>query len=193
MKVIAVQYLNVKRDNSFILSEDKKFDRCALIELTKLELTKSGVKVIDFSYHKKQFYLLIEYKNEIISFDLLLKNVTGAGWVDKPGIKRCQVCNIKKEQPESLGVVANKHYNLILGYYNFDSNPILIAWDPYRYLEHRTIRSCYVTVDALKRGYGKGFYEGVVSSQKCWIFLGNYFDRFLDNYIGYILKFYLKG
>ena len=84
-------------------------------------------------------------------------------------------------------------FNFILGYYNFDNNPIMVAWDPYRYLKHNTLRSCYVTIDTLKRGYERGFYEGVVSSQKLWVFKGEYFDTFIQKYIEYVTEYYMKG
>ena len=61
-----------------------------------------------------------------------------------------------------------------------------MCWDAYRYLEHNTVRSCYVTVDSLKRGYIKKYYEGVDSGQKLWIFEGLYSKQFFNDYLLYL-------
>jgi len=74
---------------------------------------------------------------------------------------------------------------LILGYYNFDNNPIMVAWDAYRYIKHKTMRSCYITVDVLKKGYQSGYFVTNASSQKVWIFKSNYFEKFIKDYIEY--------
>lgn len=185
--------LNIDRNNNFIIADDKKYMRNDLIKNTIAEFTKSGLKNIKLEFNDKQFFLKCNFEGKYLSFDMFLKNITGAGWKDKINMKRCQVSNIKNTNPEKTIIIKDNHYNLIIGYYNFDNNPIFVAWDPYRYLNHKTIRSCYVTVDALKRGYEKKYYECVVSSQKCWIFLGEKFKEFIDNYTSYVSNFYLKG
>ncbi len=185
-------YLNVTRDNDYIMSEDVKFSRDELINKTIQEIKKSGVDGVELKYNKKQFDLKFIYQGRCIRFEMFLKNITGAGWKEKPEIKRCQVSNAKNDDLD-VGIIDNCKYNLILGFYCFDNNPIFVAWDPYRYLHHNTIRSCYVTVDTLKRGYEKKFYEGVVASQKLWVFTGENFIKFVDRYISYISELYLKG
>ena len=44
----------------------------------------------------------------------------------------------------------------------------------------------YVTVDSLKRGYIKKYYEGVDSGQKLWIFEGLYSKQFFNDYLLYL-------
>lgn len=188
-----MKYLNVKKDNTYILSEDKKYSRKELINLVTTEIKKSNVKFNKLEFNKDQFVLKFSLNGRELTFDMFLKNITGAGWEDKPYIKRCQVSNLKNVDPEKTKLIPNVHYNLILGYYNFDNNPILVAWDPYRYFNHKTLRSCYVTVDALKRGYEKDYFDCVVSSQKCWVFIGEKFDTFVEEYINYVSNVYLRG
>ena len=187
-----MDYLNVTKDNKFIMSEDIKYDREDLMSRTIKELKKSQIKNVKIEYKNKQFWLSFNYNDNDYYFEMFLKNITGAGWKDKPDIKRCQVSNPKNDDVD-MEIIKNKKYNLILGYYCFDDNPILVAWDSYRYLNHNTIRSCYITVDTLKRGYEKGFYEGVVSSQKLWVFTGENFDKFVSRYIKYISDLYLRS
>lgn len=188
-----MKYLNVKRDNTYVLSEDKKYSRKELIKFVSEEIKKANVKLNALTFNKDQFLLNFALNGHELIFDIFLKNITGAGWEDKPYIKRCQVSNLKNVDPEKTKIIPNGHYNLILGYYNFDANPILVAWDPYRYFNHKTVRSCYVTVDALKRGYERGYYDCVVSSQKCWIFVGEQFSSFIEQYMDYISNVYLRG
>lgn len=185
-------YMNVKKNNEYVLSEDVKFNRDELISRVLKEIAKSCFENVDLRYNNKQFWLSFDYNSNNFLFEMFLKNITGAGWKEKPDIKRCQVSNAKNEDI-NIEIINNKKYNLILGYYCFDDNPILVAWDPYRYLNHNTIRSCYVTVDTLKRGYEKGFYEGVVSSQKLWVFTGENFEKFVNRYINYISDLYLRS
>lgn len=187
-----MKYTNITRDKSFVFAEDKVLKRNELISLTKNELSKSNIKIVDLVYANKQFYLYLENNGQVIQFTMFLKNITGAGWKEKPNFKRCQVLNLKNESPQLVSIIPNKCYNLILGVYCFDENPIFVSWDPYRYLNHKTIRSCYVTVDTLKRGYEKKIYEGVVSSQKLWVFKGEKFGEFLNGYIKYISNYYTK-
>ena len=124
------------------------------------------------------FKLLID--EQWYSCYVYLKNITGAGWVNKPEIKRVQITNPSHDlnlQDNAQSLV------LILGYYNYDENPIWVAWDTQRYLHHQTLRSCYVIVNNLKRGYECNYLEAVDSSQKIWLFKKEHIKRFLMNYI----------
>jgi len=77
---------------------------------------------------------------------------------------------------------------LLLGYYEYDDNPIWVVWDIYRYTKHNTVRSCYITVDNLLRGYKNKYLETVDSSQKIWIFTQDKFTLFLDEYNKYNIR-----
>ena len=105
--------------------------------------------------------------------------------IEKKNIKRAQVSNIKVVSPDDYVPTSNNRTVLILGYYNFDDNPIMVAWDAYRYIKHNTMRSTYVSVDNLIRGYEDGYTVTTDSSQKVWIFVSKYFENFLTDYIAY--------
>lgn len=181
-----MNYFNVDKNLNFVLSEDKKYSKDDLIKNVKEEFIKSGINVIDtVKLSHSLVKMVLNFDEKTISVIMYLKNITGAGWKDKPKFKRVQVANLKFDSPEFL-ISSNNTINLIMGYYNFDDNPILVCWDAYRYLEHNTVRSCYVTVDSLKRGYIKKFYEGVDSGQKLWIFEGLYSKQFFNDYLLYL-------
>lgn len=181
-----MNYFNVDKNLNFVLSEDKKYSKDDLIKNVKEEFIKSGIKVIDVvKLSHSLVKMVLNFDEKTISVIMYLKNITGAGWKDKPKFKRVQVSNLKFDSPEFLTSSKNT-INLIMGYYNFDENPIIVCWDAYRYLEHNTVRSCYVTVDSLKRGYIKKYYEGVDSGQKLWIFEGLYSKHFFNDYLLYL-------
>lgn len=181
-----MEYFNIKNDLSLVLSEDVKYTHKQLVENLKLEMSKSDINLTQLiKISNSQLDAIIDIDGKKYSFITLLKNITGAGWKDKPKIKRVQVSNITDD---CYVKDSNAVFNLIIGYYNYDNNPIIVCWDAYRYLNHKTLRSCYVSVDSLKLGYLKGYYDGVDSSQKIWIFKGEYFKKFLESYIEYSLS-----
>ena len=148
--------------------------------------------MLEFSFiSSSQLKIELILNGEKYSFVSFLKNITGAGWENKPKIKRVQVSNVKNLDSNRLYVSCEKEFNMIIGYYNYDNNPIFVAWDAYRYLNHNTIRSCYVTVDSLKVGYIKRYYEGVDSAQKIWIFDQEHLKEYIINYINYIVERYV--
>lgn len=183
-------YCNINSNREIIMAEDKKYSKRELEIKTITELSK-GISDLPYFNHisGSQYSLAVKLENDdIYNFIITLKNITGAGWQDKPRIKRVQVKNIKNEAPDLLYYQNATTVNLIMGYYNFDNNPLIVCWDAYRYLNHNTLRSCYVNVDCLLRGYEKKFYEGVVSQQKCWVFKGEQFAIFIKKYIEYNKK-----
>ena len=141
-----------------------------------------------FFYRLFLHYFKIEINEISLSLYFVIKNITASGWINKPKIKRIQIRNIKNDNPDFAIHNDNNSFNLILGYYNYDENPIFVGWDAYRYYNHNTLRSCYVSVDSLKRGYVKKYYDGIDSSQKIWIFIPKNFAMFLNNYIDYVGK-----
>lgn len=184
-----IEYYNLKHDLSLELGMDKKYSRQQLDLVIKNALISSEFVIKNQSYVSNSqecidvFIDGVEYKLYVI-----LKNITGAGWENKPKIKRVQVSNIK-DIDNNISLNGNQNvFYLILGYYNYDNNPIFVAWDAYRYINHNTVRSCYVSVDSLKIGYVNEYYVGVDSAQKIWIFKIDYFRRFVLEYLDYVRK-----
>ena len=182
---MGIHYTNIKNDNSLDFQSDyipfsKKellveFEHCARI---------AGFNEIDWTDKKESpYHCYIGNKDKNYHLYMYLKNISGAGWEDKPWIKRVQVPNIRLQHPEYYVDTNDNRTLLILGYYNYDLNPIFVAWDAYGYVMHSTVRSCYVEVDDLVRGYKERYYEGESASQKIWVFCPEYLGVFLDDYI----------
>ena len=124
-----------------------------------------------------------DYEGKEYTLVMYLKNITGAGWADKPHMKRVQVSNVRKDDMDKYIDTTNNQTILILGYYNFDDNPVIVAWNAYRYVYHNTVRSCYVSVDNLMDAYKSGMAVTECSNQEIWVFKPNHFEEFLKNYI----------
>ena len=131
---------------------------------------------------------IIEKENEKYDIFLYLKNITGAGWIQKKSIKRIQVSNVRIDSYENKIFANDSIFLLMLGYYNFDNNPIVVAWDAYRYINHKTVRSAYISVDNLVCGYQKGYLVTTDASQKVWIFDSHHLEDFLLDYKGYLRR-----
>ncbi|MDD4156819.1 MAG: hypothetical protein PHY08_09635 [Candidatus Cloacimonetes bacterium] len=182
-----MKYFNITRNHELVLSEDIKYAQEVLKESILDSITISGLEIVMFKEIKKsQYHLEIILDDDKYSIYFILKNITGSGWISKPKIRRIQVPNLMVTELGTVKIDEKMSLNMIIGYYNFDDNPIFVGWDAYRYYNHKTLRSCYVSVDSLKRGYEKNFYEGVDSSQKIWIFTLDCFDKYLKSYLDYI-------
>ncbi len=182
-----MNYLNIKKDLSTVVSEDKVFKKKDLLVKFEEFVISSGFRFKCWMKNSCAPYecLLLDQDDNIYDLVIYLKNITGAGWKDKINRKRAQVSNIKVVSPKDYIPTSSNRTLLILGYYNYDDNPIMVAWDAYRYIKHNTMRSTYVSVDNLLRGYKEGFVVTTDSSQKIWLFNSDYFKTFLDNYISY--------
>lgn len=118
-----------------------------LFSIFKNFLDNSGFSVIGISNTEEKgvYDYKVEKDSKQYCIRILLKNVCNSGWKEKPYIKRVQVqhlsniCKTTKEMCFLLG-----------GITIFDDNPILVVWNPLRYLYHQTIRSAYVNVSSIK-------------------------------------------
>lgn len=184
---MGTQYLNINKDLAIIESDDKVFSKKDLINKFEEFISNGGYKLKQWIKCSNAPYecLILNRSNEIFDLIIYLKNITGAGRKDKINRKRVQVSNIKKVSPDDFIPTSINRTMIILGYYNFDNNPIMVAWDAYRYIGHNTMRSAYVTVETLLRGYQNGYIETIDSSQKVWVFNSANFEKFLNEYINY--------
>lgn len=185
--MVIMQYYNIKKNLEVILSNDKIHSKNDLKkELEKLFQSSE----LTFYSHKENkvnpyVYSVIKKNEKKFKVIIYLKNITGSGWKNKLNIKRVQVTNVKNYKSDNFTKSDENNIMLLLGFYEFDNNPIWVAWDIYRYINHDTVRSCYITVDNLLRGYKNHYLETIDSSQKIWIFGKDKFIHFLDEYVKY--------
>lgn len=182
-----MKYTNLLKDLTTVYAEDIKHPKEKLLEEFERFINDSGYKVEKWLNTNCVPYelLIVDETEKMTHLVIYLKNITGAGWEDKPDIKRVQVTNIRVASPDNYVSTTASQTMLILGYYNYDNNPIMVAWDAYRYVKHKTNRSCYVNIDTLKRAYQTGYLITNNSSQKVWLFDSYHFSKFLEDYIAY--------
>ncbi len=99
----------------------------------------------------------IRLKDDIsLRVHIYAKNISGAGWSDKPEIKRIQV----KKLPEIPRQRWNDFY-LLCGVCDYDFQSIVAVWDPLNYTTHNTCCSCYVYVSSLEKAKNNGLFVGL--------------------------------
>lgn len=158
---------------------------------------KELLKKFEEFVNESNFYIINWIKIDAVPYEVLLentegkkykivlylKNITHAGWNEKPWCKRVQVDNVRFVCPDCYIDTENTQTFMILGYYNYDNNPLMVGWNAYKYVMHNTQRSCYITLDEMLEGYKKGYNVSVVSKQKVWVFTPSNFAVFLKDYI----------
>lgn len=177
-------YINIDHANNKIYDRDEVvFSKKDLLQKFEEFVGVCGYQVTWINNKRAPYELQISNGIKEYTLILYLKNITGAGWFDKPHIKRVQVTNVRNDDMSKYIDTTNNQTLLILGYYNFDNNPIMVAWNAYHYVYHATNRSCYVTIDNLLDGYRNGSIVSECSEQQIWVFNSEHFIGFLDSYI----------
>lgn len=184
-----MKYFNIDRKLNEVPSDYQKFSSQSLLYFFDKTLLDSGFDIIKINNKNPNPYVIsIRDMRTLKEYDLvvIIKNITGSGWRDKPRIKRIQVGNTNDyiETIKSQFDFENPIF-LLIGYYNHDQNPIYVSWDYYRYDDHETLRSCYINNDTLIRGYNLNYFETVNANQKVWVFEGEVFEKFFKSYLKY--------
>lgn len=177
-------YVNIDNQNNFVYDAPEKVYKKRELLSKFEEFIKAEGFSLSWDFNNRVPYVAtVEKDGKKYTLVMYLKNITGAGWADKPHMKRVQVSNVRNDDMDKYIDTTNNQTILIVGYYNFDNNPLIVAWDAYRYVYHNTVRSCYVSIDNLLDAYKSGFAITECSNQKIWVFKPNHFAEFLEDYI----------
>jgi hypothetical protein len=147
-------------------------------------LLMSGFKILDLKPDENkvaQFH--IQSGGDIYELNVYMKNVSLAGWADKPWIKRIQVGNVKTLAPGFYSETTREKVNLLIGYTKVDQKELFFAWNYYRYIFHKTLRSCYVHDDSIQTVLNDGFLHTEDMNQTLWGFVPENFGKFLKDYL----------
>ncbi len=179
--------LNIDKNNTIVQTKDKKHSNFDITLAIQKMIVQNDFVILKYEKLSPLIKLIIkDSKNKTISLNILYKNITHSGWRDKPHIKRIQVTNLKYTHSYLFEKDSPSSFLIYLGYYNFDSNPIFVVWDPERYTKHATNRSCYVLIETLQRGYDLSYLSTINSNQKLWVFKSSHFKQFVTDYADYI-------
>jgi hypothetical protein len=147
-------------------------------------LSVSGFEIVDIEPNVSNV-ARIRTKSSLglIEFNVYMKNVSQAGWNDKPWIKRIQVGNVKTIAPGFYSETTRDKVNLLLGYTKVGEDELFFAWNYYRYIFHKTLRSCYVHDDNIDLVLKEGFVHADDMGQALWGFKPEQFGVFLEDYL----------
>src|SRR5690554_6067570 len=153
-----------------------------LEEVLVKSLELSGYSEIQINKNKDNMYEITLRKISNYKIYLFLRNVSNAGWSDKPEKRRVQVTafDVKKLPPTGKHVTA-----MILGVQEIFDRFIFVAWDIYKYGGHATNRSCYINTTNIYNAFLRGFITTMDQSQKVWLADSYNLDKLINNYIEY--------
>lgn len=178
--------ININRNLEIVNEPDKRHNPNFIFMEFLDMVSKSGFKIIEAKNKGMIKHIIASKGDKGYDFFFVIRNVSHAGWSEKPHIKRIQVQNLSIEKPELFKPKNNKTYFFFVGYYNFDNNPLFVFWDPGRYTSHKTNRSCYVFLNTLEMAYRSGYIDTVNSNRKVWAITQKNFIKFLNNYYSII-------
>lgn len=178
-----MSYINIDKNYNLISSDEKIVKGKKLHSQFQNFLTNDNIVIVSYEIAKPVNKIVLKVNGENMEFQFILKNITNAGWKDKPNFKRIQIQNIflKGDTPVSY----NYNKLLIIGYYNYDNNPMIVVWNPREMDKHNTLRSCYILTDTMLMGYKKKYYSTIVSGKKVWLLTPGFFNIFIKDYLEY--------
>ena len=121
-----------------------------------------------------------EMNNELIEIEAIVKNISECGWKDRTNIKRIQVSRI-----DNYHKTDQNYCFLLLGITYINDEPILVAWNPLKYIYHKTNRSAYVYDDVLINGFKNGYYKTYVNGEFVLVCRQEHFISLFEDYIHY--------
>ena len=151
------------------------------IDLIKRSLLINGIdlvgeKPLDNSFYR--FDTIISGRR--ISLNILPKNIVNSGWSDKPLIKRIQVQSFKMEE---IDINKSDLCSMFVGFAYANESPIFVVWNPFMFVYHKTVRSCYVDVELIARCQHEGFVKTTSSKQKVLLSDVEHFGEMILKYV----------
>lgn len=157
----------------------KKYSIEEINENIEKIIIHSLFKIKNKSTKKNPYIYKIEDVARKINVYFICKNVTSSGWSDKPGIVRIQIKNISE-----IFIYTNKNETMLIsGLCMYKDKIILIVWNAYRYMNHKTNRSCYANVEMLENCYNKGYFFSRDFDQEIWLCDEWHFNLLIRDYV----------
>jgi len=177
--------VNINSSRELIVdSESKAYSQKEITAALNEMFTISGFEIIKITKRKSGVLLMnCLYSQKVYTFICIVRNISNSGWKEKPFIKRIQIQNLRLIDPSLYIDTTDTSTVLILGYYNFDANPLFVMWDFYQYTMHKTQRSCYVNIGTMLKAYSDGIFAATDSKQKVWAFIPTRFKEVIFKYI----------
>lgn len=151
------------------------------IDLVKRCLMIAGIDLLNERQLENSFYCFDVLMNgRQMKICLLLKNIVNSGWSDKPMIKRIQVKSFNLNDIEKN---TTNTCSIFVGIAYSNEIPVFVAWNPFMYLYHNTVRSCYIDVELLARCQHEGLLKTTSSRQKVILSDPNHFSELITLFL----------
>lgn len=137
--------------------------------------------VTDCKNELKNFYLLdIVVKNQNIKLYVNIRSIGSAYLPNKPYILRRQVGKLLFDH---LPQNSKKTFSMLIGVAEKDGETLLVCWNPFYFIGHKTNRSCYVLEGSLETAKNIGLYVGEDCKTPVLICSCRNFEKMLNVYI----------
>ena len=155
----------------------RKLGKRQLVEIFEKIDAEAGYRIASVSEKESFFkqFVLSNPEGKNTQLNVFFRNVSTAGWADKPEIKRIQIPklpNVARHTKDNI--------SLLCGIGFWDEEPYLVTWDPLNYLTHNTVCSCYVFFSSIEKAQIRGFYNGINEGKEVMVCRYDSFDNLLN-------------
>lgn len=166
------------RENNII--ETRRLNKDSIYKTIDKFFSSSGISVFSEKHINNKRFVKIGVDEMVLDVLIYAKNICNCGWKDRTGIKRIQVNKIE----DSSRTTKNYCY-LLLGLCFVNDEPIIVAWNPLKYIYHEKYRSAYVYDDVIVKAYKNGFYKTSNNGETILACRENQFMRLIKEYYDY--------
>lgn len=153
-----------------------------LVTLFSSALQSSDISILSTKKNgklKTTDYLVNLGENKLL-IHAYLKNVCGSGFSWKPWLKRMQLTSFSQSMVPPIN---DKELFALVGITFVDDDIVIVFWNVFNYMCHKTTCSAYVTADNLIRGKEEGFRFSIDSENPVYIARGNQMVTLLNRFI----------
>lgn len=151
------------------------------IEFIKKCFINSNIFVLDIKKKKNNFIEFhVNLNSNYTIINMMLKNLTGGGWKEKPMIKRIQISG---QHMQCLEKNTQSTLNLLVGFSYANEKTILSVWNPFLYQFHKTNRSCYINAKDIAQTYVDGYKYAIEANKIVDLCDENHLTLLIQNFM----------
>lgn len=164
-----------------VIVENGNFSKTQMIDIIKKYLLLSDIQLLDVLNKSNNFVQFDVFINDkIISLNMFLKNISNGGWKEKVDKKRIQV---PAKNIRDLEMNTDIFCNMLVGFCIVNNKPLIAVRNPFRYMFHKTNRSCYTNVFDIATSYTKGFYSAKEAQKTVYYSDATHLKTLIEKYI----------
>lgn len=143
-----------------------KYRKDRLVKEFSIFVNDSKCQSVSVLDSNEQFtsFLVIDSEGTECRVSLFFRNISGAGWSDKPQIKRIQIPVIALNQRQR-----KNSFSYLCGFAKYDNKPFFAFWDPENYQTHNTVCSCYIFISSFEKANKYGSFMGLNKGKEVFL------------------------